>query len=231
MLFWLVCAVIFFWAVGAYNRLVRKRAAVRKAFATLDELLLRQVVWVQGCLPASMRGGEPAELASDDENAEAASSDNTEGEESKESQESDSGQPTAGARTDEAEVVWGRLSAASEQFAVALAHLRAQPIDNVASASVVMAHEMLLAAWDRAMKEAVLPDARPSAERLDARWLTLLHQTLPPQEVFNGAVRAYNDAIGQFPAILLAKLFGFRQAGTIDRLGPLQTVGSTEPQP
>lgn len=200
MLFWLICAILLFWAVGAYNRLVRLRASVRKAFAVLDELLLRQIVWVQGCLPASMRGGVPV----------------GQGEEGEEAQRQ---------LPDQAELVWGRLSAASEQFAVALAHLRAQPIDSMATASVCMAHEMLLAAWDQAMREAVAPDAEPSAEQLNARWVTLLHQAFPPQDAFNDAVGSYNSAIRQFPAILLAKLFGFQSTGLIDLRNSSRTSG------
>lgn len=200
LIFWLACAVIFFWAVGAYNRLVRLRAAVRKAFAALDELLLRQIVWVQGCLPASMRSGAVPEEGSE-------------------------------ALPGETEAVWRRLSAASEQFSVALAHLRAQPINGVTAASLAMAHEMLLAAWDSAMKDAVAPDADPSAERLSARWMTLLHQALPPQEAFNNTVKTYNSAIRQFPAVLLAKLFGFQQAGLINLLDSSRSSETAGPLP
>ncbi len=195
-MFWLACAVVFFWAVGAYNRLVRLRSAVRKAFATLDELLLQQVIWVQGSLPASIRAGTAEEPPKGLE-----------------------GEPGA---------IWGRLAAASDQFAVALAHLRAQTIDCVTTASLVMAHEMLLKAWENAMQGAVAPDAEPSAERLNARWMALLHQALPPQEAFNSAAKLYNRAIGQFPAILLAKLFGFRPAGLMDRPGPSTASDTVE---
>ncbi|MET4577396.1 LemA family protein [Ottowia thiooxydans] len=187
LLFWLAAAVFFFWAVGAYNRLVRLRAAVRKAFASLDEQLLRQVVWVQGCLPVSMRSGVTT---------------------------------VSGALQDETDAVWRRLSAASEQFSVALAQVRAHPIDGAATASLAMAHDTLTGAWASAMREAVADDADPSADRLDTRWTTLLHQALPLQDAFNAAVRAYNGAINQFPAIFLAKIFGFRPAGLIDHLAP-----------
>ena len=52
--FWALLALLFFWAIGAYNRLVRLRSTVVKAFAVLDEQLVRQLVWVQGCLPGSL---------------------------------------------------------------------------------------------------------------------------------------------------------------------------------
>lgn len=183
--FWALLALLFFWAIGAYNRLVRLRSAVVKAFAVLDEQLVRQLVWVQGCLPEAMRGGAvtaPGELQ------------------------------------DEVTAAWARLHAASEQFAVALAQARAQPIDVPGMASLVMAHEALRTAWGATLAEAVPADAVPSSERLQARWLRLLHQSLPLRTAFNDAAQSYNQAIAQFPASLLARLFGFKPAGTVTRL-------------
>ena len=37
----LAAALLFFWCVGGYNRLVRLRAAVTSAFAALDEQRVR----------------------------------------------------------------------------------------------------------------------------------------------------------------------------------------------
>ena len=182
---WVVPALLFFWAIGAYNRLVRLRAAVRKAFAALDEQLVRQIVWVQGCLPESMRGGAqtaPAELQ------------------------------------DEVTAVWARLHAASDQFAAALAHARADVADVPTMAGLVLAHEAMRTAWAGALADAVAPDAVPSAERLQARWLRLLHQALPLRVAFNDAAQAYNQAITQFPASFIARLAGFKPAGTVTRL-------------
>lgn len=191
LLFWLVCAVGLFWAVGAYNRLVRLRTDVRKAFAMLDEQLLRQVIWVQGCVPAALRelshtlSGEP-ELPMD--------------------------------------TAWRRLYAASEQFAVALAQVRAHTIDGTASASLAMAHGAMVTAWEGAMRAAADPQsgsAEPDLpERVQVRWVTLLHEALPLEDAFNAAVGTYNRALGEFPAIFLTRLFGFRHAGTIGRLAP-----------
>ena len=64
----IACAVLLFWAVGAYNRLMRLRAKVKKQFAALDAFMLRELVWVQGCLPDAMRSGTmPAPLTLQDE--------------------------------------------------------------------------------------------------------------------------------------------------------------------
>jgi len=55
LIFCAILATLFFWAVGAYNRLVVLRANVAKQFAAVDAQLLRVLVWLQGNLPASMR--------------------------------------------------------------------------------------------------------------------------------------------------------------------------------
>jgi len=55
LIFCSILAVLFFWAVGAYNRLVVLRASVAKQFAAVDAQLIRVLVWLQGNLPASMR--------------------------------------------------------------------------------------------------------------------------------------------------------------------------------
>ena len=55
LIFCSILAVLFFWAVGAYNRLVVLRASVAKQFAAVDAQLLRVLIWMQGNLPASMR--------------------------------------------------------------------------------------------------------------------------------------------------------------------------------
>jgi hypothetical protein len=55
LIFCAILATLFFWAVGAYNRLVVLRANIAKQFSAVDAQLLRVLVWLQGNLPASMR--------------------------------------------------------------------------------------------------------------------------------------------------------------------------------
>ncbi len=185
--FSLLLALLLFWVVGAYNRLVRLRAGVTRAFAGLDEQLVRQLVLIQGSLPEAMRD---AQL--------------------------DAAQ--AAAAVDAASAAWQRLQAAGEQFSVALATARADPLDAPAIAALVLAHEALRTAWNGALADAVPAGAVPSAERLQQRWMRQLHQALPLRSAFNEAVQAYNQAIRQFPAALLARACDFRSAGSIARL-------------
>ena len=48
---WSVAAVLLFWAMGAYNRLMRLRAEANAAFAALEGELAKQVALVRECLP------------------------------------------------------------------------------------------------------------------------------------------------------------------------------------
>jgi LemA protein len=56
LVLWLAPALLLFWALGAYNRLVRLRARLGRAFAALDALLVQQLVWVQSSMPPAVRG-------------------------------------------------------------------------------------------------------------------------------------------------------------------------------
>ena len=48
-------ALACFWAVGAYNRLVRLRAAAVQQFTVVDAQFVRLWAWVEGSLPAHVR--------------------------------------------------------------------------------------------------------------------------------------------------------------------------------
>jgi LemA protein len=48
---WVIAAVALFWAVGAYNRLVRLRSEAKHAFAQLESELAKQVQLVHECIP------------------------------------------------------------------------------------------------------------------------------------------------------------------------------------
>ena len=180
----IICAILLFWGIGASRRLARLRSAVRAAFAPLDELLLRQLIWMQGNLPEEMRGevSSPAVLG------------------------------------DGVTAAWARLHAASKQFGHALAAARANPLDADATAALVLAHDAMRGTWANALEHAVPPGATPSPERLQQRWMGLLHQAIPLRATYNEAAAAYNHAIAQFPASLLALATRMRPAGILTRL-------------
>ena len=183
----LACAVALFWAIGAYGRLMRLRGKVKKSFAALDAVMLRELTWMQARLPPDLRGeNRPAPAA------------------------------TLG---DESRAALTRLWSACEQLAAVLARARQDPCQPPALESLATAHDTLGAAWQRAIDHLAaapdLPDApeaapgadsaRTDSAQLAAHRMHLLHQSLPLREAFNAAVLAYNRAIAQFPASLLAR--------------------------
>lgn len=56
---WIAVAVLLFWFVGAYNRLVRLRAAVLQAYATLDAALRKQLDFVLANIAAAVPEKDP----------------------------------------------------------------------------------------------------------------------------------------------------------------------------
>ena len=65
---WAALALLLFWSIGAYNRMVRLRSDVRHAFVTVDQRLVAQLGLLQSCLPPSMNASlltQPGELLDD----------------------------------------------------------------------------------------------------------------------------------------------------------------------
>ena len=171
--FWTVGAVLLFWAVGAYNRLMRLRADAHAAFAGIEAELSRQIDLVRKQLPPP-DATQPAPL-----------------------------EPEGS--------FWGGLHAAAAQCAASLAAARTRPLEPRGIAALNAAQEVLAMAWERAEREDAHDLAGPRLpDTVLARRAQLLLQTHSAIEQFNGAVVRYNAAIAQFPAVLLAWLFGFK---------------------
>ena len=170
---WIFAAVVLFWVVGAYNRLVRLRSDVNAAFATLEAELARQAGLVQQCIPAD-EDMSPSAF-------------------------------TGGS------VFWGGLQGAAAQLTASLAAARAKPLDGERIAALGAAQEVLGMAWDRAERDDAHDLAGPRLpEDFSMEREQLVRMTHVATEHFNDAVKRYNAAIGQFPALLLAWLFGFQ---------------------
>ena len=173
IVFWSLGAVLLFWIVGAYNRLMRLRADANAAFATLEAELSRQVDLVRNQLPGP-EATQPAPL---------------DGEGS----------------------FWAGLHGAAAQFAASLAAARTRPLEPAGIAALSAAQDVLAMAWERAERDDAHDLAGPRLpDTLTLRRAQLALQTHAATEQFNQAVVRYNEAIGQFPAVLLAWLFGFK---------------------
>ena len=169
---WSVAAVVLFWVVGAYNRLMRLRAEANTAFAALEVELSKQVALVRECLPPDAT--QPAPL--DDEGT-----------------------------------FWSSLQGAAAQFAATLAAARSRPLDPEGIAALSAAHDVLAMAWERAERDDAHDLAGPRLpETLTTRRAQIAMQIHGAIGHFDEAVSRYNAGIEQFPAVLLARLFGFR---------------------
>ncbi len=159
---WIGLAILLFWAVGAYNRLVRLRSQGLAAFAPLEQAF-----------------SQLATLAMHD---------------------------FAGS---------GALAAAAEQFQASLKVSRSQPLNGPATRALKTAFETLSRCWDRQCEVSFDEAAAIAREALQRQWDPLVVQTHRARGEFNVAVENYNAAICQFPALLIAWMFGFRAAAAI----------------
>jgi LemA protein len=175
---WTVAAILLFWGVGAYNRLMRLRADANAAFATLEAELSRQVDLVRHQLP-SPDATQPAPL-------------------------------------DGGGSFWAGLHGAAGQFAASLAAARNRPLEPGGIAALSSAQQVLATAWEQAERDDAHDLAGPRLpDTLTSRRAQLTMQTHAATEQFNQAVIRYNQGISQFPALLLAWLFGFKSGRAV----------------
>ncbi|MDQ6640635.1 MAG: LemA family protein [Pseudomonadota bacterium] len=177
LLLWGVAAVVLFWSVGAYNRLVRLRSDANEAFAVMAAGLAGQAELVHASLPASMIH---------------------------------TGLTQPGELLDEVTELWSGLRAAATQLTVSVAAMRPRPLQPDTAAALSQARDVLLSAWVRVAQEADDLAGSSIPEALTQQWQQLTAQSRAASDNFNRAVERYNDGIAQFPAILLAALFGFK---------------------
>ncbi|MES2880306.1 MAG: LemA family protein [Pseudomonadota bacterium] len=179
---WFVMAVLLFWAMGAYNRLVRLRSRGILAFAVLEGLFNQYLLIVNTNSP-------PADQLST-------------------AQDSDQDQ-------DAISVAWRGLVAAAEQFNASLKVSHAQPLNGPTTQALRTAWETLSLSWLRLGD--LPPDLAGPAlpNQLQSQWEHLSLQTEIARTEFNRRIENYNEAIHQFPALLLAWVFGFKPAQPI----------------
>lgn len=175
-------ALLLFWSVGAYNRLVRLRGQALAAFALLDAHLARYIELVDEHLKAA----SGLALA----------------------------QAVAAPRGAGTATAWAGLQGASTQFEASLRVAHKQALDAGAMAALQTAHATLQMSWTRVQDEcrAYQDLLSPTGQHRWAENTRLVHQAIAG---FNRAVLAYNAAVTQFPALLLAYMFSFRPAGCL----------------
>jgi LemA protein len=165
-----VVAVLVFWMVGAYNRLVNLRHAIVAAWAQIDEQMRRRGHGVTALVEAVRP------------------------------------------RLPEGQVVLDAAVGAEEQLQALAGAVRARPTRRAALHNLATAEGVRVSASARLV---ALIDEHPALRDEDAVTAALgelrdsdLHLGLARQH-FNAAVDHYNEAVWQFPARLLARVFAF----------------------
>ena len=186
LIFCAILATLFFWAVGAYNRLVVLRANVAKQFAAVDAQLLRVLVWLQGNLPASMR-----DMLSEMEEA---------------------ALPEALLKNERDLKLLDILEALSDSLDAA----RTQPLSPVVMQQVNENRLALAAWAKAEVRAGQSGEATWFIDPLPYKFDRLKAQAWPLMDAYNQAAAKYNEAVSQFPASVLAKQVKFVPAQTLD---------------
>lgn len=172
--FWLTIAIGVFWALGAYNRLVRLQSQVQQSFDALESRMLEFTELVQQVLSEVVISSAPwrSEL-----------------------------------NHDQGASHWSRLQECARHLAMELARMQEHPLRVDSVERVRDAQSALQTAWERL----VAPSAYRLAvsDALQQRWQAQQLLVQPDTQRFNQAVEQYNQAIAEFPAVLLARLFKF----------------------
>ncbi len=186
LVFCAILATLFFWAVGAYNRLVVLRANVAKQFSAVDAQLLRVLVWLQGNLPASMR-----DMLSEMEEA---------------------ALPEALLKNERDLNLLAILEALSDSLDAA----RTQPLSPVVMQQVNQNRLALAAWAKAEVRAGQSGEATWFIDPLPYKFDRLKAQAWPLMDAYNQAAAKYNEAVSQFPASVLAKQVKFVPAQTLD---------------
>jgi LemA protein len=174
LLLWMVLALIIFWCVGVYNRLMRIRSRGRDALGSVDKHLRLHLTLVQTHL-------------------------------SSENDLTDGSIPQG----------WVTLTAALEGLDSAAKAAKLAPLSMPAMQALQLAYAAVQAAWSALLAE---PDDLAGSQipdTLQNDWNEASAKVQIARGGLNQIVGIYNEALHQFPASLVAKSMGFREAGTL----------------
>ena len=165
-----VMAVLIFWAVGAYNRLVRLKNTIANAFGQIDVQLKRRYDLIPNLVEADKKY-----LSHERETLEA-------------------------------------VTNARNQAKAASDVVRSRPANALAVTTLAVAEQTLSNSLGNlfALNEAY-PElkADETIRELSEELTSTENKVTFARQAFNDAVLDYNNAQGQFPAVLVAKLFSF----------------------
>jgi LemA protein len=115
----------------------------------------------------------------------------------------------------EAPEVWHRLLVSTKSVVTALKVAHSQPLNEVATRGLKEGIEASVLCWQQwvALPPNVVDSFLPPGFQL--QWAQLESQVERARSEFNQSVLDYNEAKNQFPANVLAKIFGFKSAQPI----------------
>jgi LemA protein len=117
--------------------------------------------------------------------------------------------------TDTLTQAWLGVDGAVTQFDASLRVLSLRPLDAAAMSAMQTAYVTLRSAWDRLQNEPPDLAGHRVPDSLQQDWGQIAIQVMPAAIEFNRLVEAYNDAVGQFPANILARLMGYKPARSV----------------
>jgi len=171
-----VCALLVFWAVGAYNRLVRLKNTIGNAFGQIDVQLKRRYELIPNLVEAAKK------------------------------------YPQHEQGTLEAVI------AARNQARTASDAVRSRPANATAVTALVAAEQLLDDSLGRlfAVAEAD-PElkADQTIRELSEELSSIENKVAFARQAYDDAALDYNKARAQFPALLIARLFGFTPAALL----------------
>ncbi len=177
--------LLIFWALGAYNRLVRLRSQVARNLQILGLQWRSHVTLLSQRLDHFAQGTES------------------------ESQWAILGEDA---------LRWRPLTLSARQFLACLSIIEMSPkamasLDDVSA--VRAAHDIFESHWRRL--QIAQDDLAGAPVPSDLQILWAQHEPAAHEKLkdYNAAVQAYHQAIGQFPAMMLAWLFGFEMTGEL----------------
>ena len=173
-------AIVVFWLVGAYNRMVALRNALGTRFAQVDELVRRRAALLERQIETI--GATMAHAAPRLESLRAAC------------RQVEAAREQAVARRGRAAAAVTSLRLAESILAEARARLPAASAAGGATAASVAVGDA--------------PDVHLQLVNNDATLAVARTE-------FNAAAALYNEAVAQFPTLLVARLFGFQTAATL----------------
>ena len=177
LIFIAVLAVLVFWSMGAYNRLVRLKNTIANAFGQIDVQLKRRYDLIPNLVEAAKKY-----LSHERETLEA-------------------------------------VIAARSQAKAASDGVRARPTSALAVTTLAVAEQALSSSLGNlfALNEAY-PElkADQTIRDLSEELTSTENKVTFARQAFNDAVLDYNNAQGQFPAVLVARLFSFAPSAMLE---------------